>query len=65
MTLTKEQCKLLLSIVNASIINASNSGIPIGKEYYDDIDEIKEKLNNEIREAILKEVGGMSFGINC
>ena len=64
MTLTKEQCKLLLSMVNASITNAINSGIPIGKEYYEDIDTIKDKLNTEMCEAIYKEMGGMSHGTN-
>lgn len=65
MTLTKEQCKLLLSMVNASITNAMNSGIPIGKEYYEDIDTIKDKLNTEMYEAIYKEMGGMSHDTNC
>ena len=64
MTLTKEQCKLLLSMVNASITNALNSGIPIGKEYYEDIDEIKDKLNTEMREAIYEEMRGMNRDFN-
>ena len=64
MTLTKEQCKLLLNMVNASITNALNSGIPIGKEYYEDIDEIKDKLNTEMREAIYKEMRGMNRDFN-
>ena len=64
MTLTKEQCKLLLSMVNASITNAMNSGIPIGKEYYEDIDTIKDKLNTEMYEAIYKEMGGMNHDTN-
>lgn len=65
MTLTKEQCNLLLSMVNASISNAINSGIPIGKEYYEDIDAIKDKLNTEMCEAIYKERVGMSHSTNC
>ena len=40
MTLTKSQCRLLIDMVKASILMAKNSGIPIGKEYYNDIDEI-------------------------
>ena len=51
MTLTTNQCNLLLSMFNASIANAMNSGIPIGKEYYKDIDIIREKLYAELREA--------------
>lgn len=50
MILTKEQCDLLISMVNSSIERAMSSGIPIGQEYYKDIDEIKEKLYQEIRE---------------
>lgn len=64
MTLTKEQCKLLLSMVNASITNALNSGIPIGKEYYEDIDEIKDKLNTEMCEAIYEEMRGINRDFN-
>ena len=48
MELTKKQCELLLNVFNAGIINAVNSGFPIGEEYYNDIDEIKEKLYQEI-----------------
>ena len=48
MELTKEQYVLLINMVNASINNAVSSGIPIGQEYYKDIDEIKEKLYQEI-----------------
>ena len=48
MTLTKSQCELLINMMNASIQMAKNSGIPIGKEYYDDIDEIKDKLYKEL-----------------
>ena len=58
MTLTKEQCNLLLNMVNACIVNAVNSGIPIGKEYYDDIEAIKEQLHAEMHRAILQEIGG-------
>ena len=48
MTFTKNQCELLINMMNASIQMAKNSGIPIGKEYYDDIDEIKDKLYKEL-----------------
>lgn len=48
MTLTKKQYALLLDMVNASIERAASSGIPIGREYYDDIDEIKDKLYQEL-----------------
>lgn len=53
MTLTRKQCILLLDMVKASIERAATSGIPIGKEYYYDIDEIKKKIYQEI--AIAKE----------
>lgn len=48
MTLTREQYILLINMVNASIERASSSGIPIGHEYYNDIDEIKKKILEEI-----------------
>jgi hypothetical protein len=51
MILTTNQCNLLLSMFNASITNAMNSGIPIGREYYKDIDAIREKLYTELGEA--------------
>lgn len=51
MILTKSQCELLINMMNASIQMAKNSGIPIGKEYYDDIDEIKDKLYKELNVA--------------
>ena len=51
MTLTRKQYILLLDMVKASIDRAASSGIPIGKEYYNDIDEIKEKLYQEITMA--------------
>ena len=52
MILTVNQCTFLINMFNASIIQATNSGIPIGKEYYSDIDTIKEKLYREYEEAI-------------
>ena len=51
MILTKSQCELLINMMNASIQMVKNSGIPIGKEYYDDIDEIKDKLYKELNIA--------------
>lgn len=48
MELTREQCILLINMVNASIEMSSKSGIPIGKEYSEDIDEIKKKLYEEL-----------------
>ena len=51
MTLTKDQCDLLINMVNASIQRARDSGIPIGVEYYEDIDIIREKLYEEYRES--------------
>ena len=50
MELTREQCILLINMVNASIEMSSKSGIPIGKEYIEDIDEIKKKLYEELAE---------------
>ena len=48
MELTRKQCILLLDMVKASINRAASSGIPIGKEYYYDIEEIKDKLYQEM-----------------
>ena len=61
MELTRKQCILLLDIFNAAIINAAKTGIPIGKEYYNDIDEIREKLYQEIRIKIKKEEVDLDF----
>lgn len=55
MVLTKNQCELLIDILQASIINAKNSGIPIHKDYYHDLDEIKHKLYSERQEAIKRD----------
>lgn len=52
MVLTAKQCELLISMFNASIARAKESGIPIGKEYYADIDLIRDKLYEELNEAI-------------
>lgn len=48
MTLTKSECNLLINIVNAGIMRAVESGIPIGEEYWKDIDNIKNKLYEEL-----------------
>ena len=47
--LTRKQIELLISMVNASICRAADSGIPIGSEYYSDIDKIKKVLYEELR----------------
>lgn len=52
MKLTVKQCDLLLNMFNASINMAKQSGIPIGKEFYNDIDIIKRKLYQEHDRAI-------------
>ena len=44
MKLTKKQYTLLYNMFHASIEAAAKSGIPIGQEYYNDIDEIQTKL---------------------
>ena len=56
MTLTSSQARLLLSIFSAGVTRASQSGIPIGQEYYDDIDDIREKIYSEIAEANKREM---------
>ena len=55
MTLTSSQARLLLSMFSAGVTRAVQSGIPIGQEYYDDIDAIREKLYDEIAEANKRE----------
>lgn len=47
--LTRKQLTLLINMVNASINMSNNSGIPIGQEYYEDIDKIKKVLYEELR----------------
>ena len=56
MKLTIKQCELLINIFNAGIVRATESGILIGKEYYKDIDEIKEKLYKELYDAQREEI---------
>lgn len=48
MNLTLSQCELLLNMFTASVERASKSGIPIGEEYWNDIDNIRKKLYSEI-----------------
>ena len=48
MKLTKSECNLLIDIVNAGIMRAVESGIPIGEEYQKDIESIKNKLYQEL-----------------
>ena len=52
MQLTTKQCNLLLSMFNASVEHAMKSGIPIGQEYYEDIEIIKNKLYTEMQESV-------------
>ena len=55
MNLTSEQYTLLYDMFNASIRHAMDSGIPIGKEYYEDIDIIRDSLFKAEQQAKLKE----------
>lgn len=55
MNLTSKQYALLYDMFNASIRHAMDSGIPIGKEYYEDIDIIRDNLLKAERQAKLKE----------
>lgn len=61
MELNVKECNLLISIFNAGITNAVNSGIPIGKEYYNTIDSLREKLEVESQNAAKR---GQINGIN-
>lgn len=56
MILTSSQARLLLGIFSAGVARASQSGIPIGQEYYDDIDAIRDKIYTEIAEANKREM---------
>lgn len=56
MNLTTQQYTLLYDMFNASIRHAMDSGIPIGKEYYEDIDIIRDNLLKALQQAKLKEV---------
>ena len=55
MNLTSEQYTLLYDMFIASIRHAMDSGIPIGKEYYEDIDIIRDNLIKALQQAKLKE----------
>ena len=55
MNLTSEQYTLLYDMFNASVRHAMDSGIPIGKEYYEDIDIIRDNLLMALQQAKLKE----------
>ena len=48
MTLTRDECMLLQSVLNSGIKHAVESGIPIGKEYERLIDSVQEKLTQEL-----------------
>ena len=56
MILTRKQSDLLMKMFNGSISMASQSGIPIGQEFYEDIDTIREKLEKEYSDAIKREM---------
>ena len=64
MNLTVSQCKLLIDMFNASLTQAVRSGIPVGKEYYDDIDSIRDKLYCEMAEANKRERRSKKNDIN-
>ena len=55
MKLTVKQYELLYEMFNASIRHAMYSGIPIGKEYYEDIDIIRDNLLKALQQAKIKE----------
>ena len=55
MDLTAKEYTLLYNMFNASIRHAMDSGIPIGKEYYEDIDIIRDNLLKAEQQAKLKE----------
>ena len=61
---TVSQCKLLLSTFSAGVTRPCQSGIPIGQEYYDDIDAIREKLYCEMAEANKREMRSKKNDIN-
>ena len=51
MKLNREQCIMLLDIINGSIIMSKYSGIPITQEAERNIDYIKEEIYNELRQV--------------
>lgn len=59
MVLTVKECELLLGMIKACIMHSVQSGIPIGKEYYEVIDEIKDKIYVEMQEAVKRANGGI------
>ena len=56
MILTRKQSDLLMKMFNGSISMAIQSGIPLGQEFYEDIDAIREKLEKEYSDAIKREM---------
>ena len=56
MILTRKQSDLLMKMFNGSISMAIQSEIPIGQEFYEDIDTIREKLEKEYSDAIKREM---------
>jgi hypothetical protein len=49
MDFTEKQYDLLLRMIDASIRRAESSGIPIGKEYYEDISIIRDSIYQKIQ----------------
>lgn len=56
MILTSKQTYLLIKMFNGSISMAIQSGVPIGQEFYEDIDIIRNKLEEEYNDAIKREM---------
>ena len=56
MKLNREQCIMLIDMVNGSITMAKQSGIPIAPQYWADIDYIKELLYQELTQATKEEL---------
>ena len=56
MNLTTQQYILLYDMFNASLKLAVSSGIPLGREQYEDIDIIGDNLIDAIHKSQLKEV---------
>ena len=61
MELTKSQCELMINILNASIEHSMKSGIPIGQEYYYDLEKIKEELYKELAELSTKKINNYTW----
>ena len=51
MKLNREQCIMLLDMINGSIMMSKYSGIPITQETERNIDYIKEEIYNELKQV--------------